>query len=132
MQAVQICTEHDLFEDLFRCYSSLGMLHHRQHDSSKALHILGLALDAASMLEEKIQLSCEIFINKAEVRLKTLRRNEPQHEDLKETSADCIHLNAFMYIWKLAESINLPLCMVEYDGVMVFHTLVVKAGQQLK
>jgi hypothetical protein len=67
MQAVQICKEHDLFEDMFRCYCSLGMLHHRQHDSSKALHMLGLALDVASRLEDKIQLSCEILINKAEV-----------------------------------------------------------------
>jgi hypothetical protein len=74
MQAVQICRENDLFEDLFRCYSSLGMLHQRQLDSSKALHMLGLALDVASRLEEKIQLSCEVFINKAEVSLKTLRK----------------------------------------------------------
>ena len=68
MQAVQICKEHDLFEDEFRCYSSLGMLYHRQHDSRKALHMLGLGLDVASRLEDKIQLSCEILINKAEVR----------------------------------------------------------------
>jgi hypothetical protein len=67
VQAVQICKEHDLFEDMFRCYSSLGMLHHRQRDSSKALHMLGLALDIASRLEDKVQLSCEILINKAEV-----------------------------------------------------------------
>jgi hypothetical protein len=67
MQAVQICKQHDLFEDLFRCYSSLGMLHHRQHDSNKALCMLGLALDVASRLEDKIQLSCEVLINKAEV-----------------------------------------------------------------
>ncbi|PNF14178.1 Tonsoku-like protein [Cryptotermes secundus] len=65
--AVQICKEHDLFEDLFRCYSSLGMLYYRQLDSSKALHMLELALDVASRLEDKIQLSCEVSINKAEV-----------------------------------------------------------------
>lgn len=75
MQAVQICKEHDLFEDMFRCYSSLGMLYYRQLDSSKALHMLELALDVASRLEDKIQLSCELFINKAEVShtYKTLR-----------------------------------------------------------
>jgi hypothetical protein len=64
--------------------------------------MLGLALDVASRLEEKIQLSCEVFINKAEVShaYKTVRRGrgeEPQQEDLEETFAHCIPLNAFIY-----------------------------------
>lgn len=66
------------------------MLHHRQHDGSKALYMLGLALDVAGRLEDKIQLSCEVYINKAEVccNYKTInkRKKEPEQEDTEETS----------------------------------------------
>lgn len=89
MQAIQICKEHDLFEDMFRCYSSLGMLHHRQDDSSKALHMLGLALDIASRLEDKIQLSCEILINKAEVS-HAIRLEVEEGKSLTRNSCVCI------------------------------------------
>jgi hypothetical protein len=36
--------------------------------------MLGRALDVATRLEEKTQLSCEVLINKAEVSLKTFRK----------------------------------------------------------
>ncbi|PSN40124.1 Tonsoku-like protein [Blattella germanica] len=65
--AIQFCKEHDLFEDLFRCYSSLGMLYYRHKNSSKALNLLELALNVAGRLEEKVELSCETLLNKAEV-----------------------------------------------------------------
>ncbi|KAJ9577474.1 hypothetical protein L9F63_005975 [Diploptera punctata] len=66
-KAIKLCKELDIFEDLFRCYSSLGMLYYRLKNTGKALSLLELALDVAGRLEEKAELSCETLLNKAEV-----------------------------------------------------------------
>jgi hypothetical protein len=64
--------------------------------------MLGLALDVAGRLQDKIQLSCEVFVNKAEVchivnKTINKKRKESEQEDLKETS------DAYIYRDRLAE-----------------------------
>jgi hypothetical protein len=51
--------------------------------------MLGLALDIASRLEDKIQLSCEILINKAEVS-HAIRLEVEEGKSLTRNSCVCI------------------------------------------
>nr|CAD7438780.1 unnamed protein product [Timema bartmani] len=66
-KSIGLCKSHDLFEDLYRCYSSLAMVFYRQKDTSRALCLLNKALETARRLEDKALHSCETLASKAEV-----------------------------------------------------------------
>nr|CAD7197307.1 unnamed protein product [Timema douglasi] len=65
-KSIGLCKSHDLFEDLYRCYSSLAMVFYRQKDTSRALCLLNKALETARRLEDKALHSCETLASKAE------------------------------------------------------------------
>nr|CAD7406048.1 unnamed protein product [Timema poppensis] len=71
-KSIGLCKSHDLFEDLYRCYSSLAMVFYRQKDTSRALCLLNKALETARRLEDKALHSCETLASKAEACKTTL------------------------------------------------------------
>ncbi|KAG8224463.1 hypothetical protein J437_LFUL003186 [Ladona fulva] len=66
-QAIQIAKKHELWEDLCRCYSAIGMLYQRSGNHTRALRSLNLALEVAERLDSRVKTSCEILLSKAEV-----------------------------------------------------------------
>nr|CAD7431057.1 unnamed protein product [Timema monikensis] len=72
LKSIGLCKSHDLFEDLYRCYSSLAMVFYRQKDTSRALCLLNKALETARRLEDKALHSCETLASKAEACKTTL------------------------------------------------------------
>lgn len=67
MQAINICKNLELLEDLVRCYSAQGSLYFRLGDTAKALARFDEALKIAERLEQKVRISFDILSAKADV-----------------------------------------------------------------
>lgn len=66
-QAINICKNLELLEDLVRCYSAQGSLYFRVGDTAKALARFDEALKIAERLEQKVRISFDILLSKADV-----------------------------------------------------------------
>lgn len=69
LKAVAICKKLDLWEDLYRTYTALGSIYHKHSDKKEALKTYDLAIDVAERLSNKIQLVCELLLQKTDVLL---------------------------------------------------------------
>ncbi|XP_014276725.1 tonsoku-like protein [Halyomorpha halys] len=69
LKAVTICKKLDLWEDLYRTYAALGSIYHKHSDKKEALRTYELAVDVAERLPNKIQLVCELLLQKTDVLL---------------------------------------------------------------
>ncbi|CAH1399483.1 unnamed protein product [Nezara viridula] len=69
LKAVAICKKLDLWEDLYRTYTALGSIYHKHSDKNEALRTYDLAVDVAERLTNKIQLVCELLLQKTDVLL---------------------------------------------------------------
>ncbi|KAK7590065.1 hypothetical protein V9T40_001678 [Parthenolecanium corni] len=66
-KAINICKNLELLEDLVRCYSAQGSLYFRVGDTAKALARFDEALKIAERLEQKVRISFDILLSKADV-----------------------------------------------------------------
>lgn len=66
-QAIIICKNLELWEDLVRCFSAQGSLFFRQGDTAKALARYDEALKIAERLEQKVRISFDLLSSKADV-----------------------------------------------------------------
>lgn len=47
-RSIEICKKHDIFEQLERAYTLLGLLYNKINEYSKAIHQYNLAIEVAS------------------------------------------------------------------------------------
>ncbi|KAF5305638.1 hypothetical protein FQR65_LT07719 [Abscondita terminalis] len=70
-KSISICKSNDLFEQLYRGYTSLGMLYNHKKMYHDAIQQYNLAFDVAGRLKKnKISLQCESLSSKAEILIK--------------------------------------------------------------